>query len=71
VFRPSDTNVILLLIGVSILGIFAGVTCTGIGSTWLLKETENKSLVELSCKKQQDFIYGRLISCIWFDALTL
>ncbi|KAN0107567.1 inorganic phosphate transporter [Russula decolorans] len=42
----------------AILGIFAGVTLTGIGSTLLLEETRDKSLEELSRERQQNFIHG-------------
>jgi len=42
----------------AILGIFAGVTLTGIASTWLLEETMDKSLEQLSNEPQQGFIYG-------------
>jgi len=55
----------------SSLGIFAGVTLTGIGSTWLLEETMDLSLEELSRERQQDFITGRSISHTWFAVLTL
>ena len=44
--------------GSSSLGIFAGVTLTGIGSTLLLEETMDKSLEELSNEKQRKFIRG-------------
>jgi hypothetical protein len=44
------------------LGIFAGVTLTGIGSTWLLDETNDKSLELLSREQQREFIRGALIS---------
>jgi len=40
----------------AILGIFAGVTLTG--STWLLSETMDKSLEELSGEQQEMFIRG-------------
>ena len=46
----------------SSLGIFAGVTLTGIGSTWLLSETMDKSLEVLSGEQQEMFIRGALIS---------
>jgi hypothetical protein len=55
----------------SSLGIFAGVTLTGIGSTLLLEETRDKSLEELSRERQQNFIHGRSISRAWFAVLTL
>jgi len=42
----------------AILGIFAGVTLTGIGSTWLLEETKDKSLESLSREEQRGFIFG-------------
>jgi hypothetical protein len=42
----------------SSLGIFAGFTFTGLGSTWLLEETKDKSLEVLSREKQQGFITG-------------
>ncbi|KAI9460365.1 major facilitator superfamily domain-containing protein [Russula earlei] len=42
----------------TILGIFAGVTLTGIVSTWLLEETKDKSLEQLSGEQQRGFIYG-------------
>jgi hypothetical protein len=42
----------------SSLGIFAGVTLTGIGSTWLLDETMNQSLERLSREDQREFISG-------------
>jgi hypothetical protein len=59
--------------GLSSLGIFAGVTFTGIGSTLLLDETKDKdkSLEVLSREKQQYFINGRSISRTWFAVLTL
>jgi hypothetical protein len=44
------------------LGIFAGVTLTGIGSTWLLDETMHKSLEQLSREQQQEFVRGAPIS---------
>jgi hypothetical protein len=37
------------------LGIFAGVTFTGIGSTWLFDETKDISLEHFGRVKQQDF----------------
>ncbi|KAH9003090.1 major facilitator superfamily domain-containing protein [Lactarius hatsudake] len=40
-----------------VLGIFAGVSLTGIASTWLLEETKNRSLEELS-QEQRGFIRG-------------
>jgi hypothetical protein len=40
------------------LGIFAGVTLTGIGSTLLLDETMNQSLERLSREDQREFIRG-------------
>jgi hypothetical protein len=46
------------MMGSSSLGIFAGVTLTGIGSTWLLNETKDKSLEELSRERQRKFIRG-------------
>lgn len=46
----------------AILGIFAGVTLTGIGSTWLLDETMHKSLEQLSREQQQEFVRGAPIS---------
>jgi hypothetical protein len=46
----------------SSLGIFSGVTLTGIGSTWLLDETMHKSLEELSREQQQEFVRGAPIS---------
>jgi len=46
----------------SSLGIFAGVTLTGIGSTWLLDETMNQSLERLSREDQREFISGTPLS---------
>ncbi|KAH9041724.1 phosphate transporter [Lactarius pseudohatsudake] len=40
-----------------VLGIFAGVSLTGIASTWLLEETKDRSLEELS-QEQRGFIRG-------------
>ncbi|KAI0279763.1 major facilitator superfamily domain-containing protein [Russula aff. rugulosa BPL654] len=54
-----------------ILGIFAGVTFSGIGSTLLLDETKDKSLEQLSRERQQGFIHGRSILRIWCAVLTL
>ncbi|KAI9463317.1 phosphate transporter [Lactarius psammicola] len=42
----------------TILGIFAGVSLTGIASTWLLDETKNRSVEELSHEQQRGFIHG-------------
>ncbi|KAF8486181.1 phosphate transporter [Russula ochroleuca] len=42
----------------AILGIFAGVTLTGIGSTLLLDETMGRSLEQLSRENQRKFISG-------------
>jgi hypothetical protein len=68
--RTSETNVVLL-IGFSSLRIFAGITFTGIGSVWLLEETKDRSLEELSREKWRDVIYGRSISHTRFAVLTL
>ena len=57
--------------GFSSLGIFAGVTFTGIGSTLLLGETMDRSLEQLSREKQRGLINGRSISCTWFAVLRL
>jgi hypothetical protein len=46
------------MMGFSSLGIFAGVTFTGLGSTWLVGETKDKSLEQLSREKQGGFIRG-------------
>lgn len=62
---------VVVLMGFSSLGIFAGVTFTGIGSTLLLDETSNQSLEQLSRERQQNFIHGRSISRSWFALLTL
>ena len=57
--------------GASSLGIFAGLTFTGIWSTLLLKETKDMSLEQLFYEDRGDFFYGRSISCTWFAVLTL
>lgn len=56
-FAHPDANIVVMM-GSSSLGIFAGVTLTGIGSTLLLEETMDKSLEELSNEKQRKFIRG-------------
>ena len=56
--RPPNTDIVVMM-GLSSLGIFAGITFTGIGSTWwLVDETKDKSLEQLSREKQQGFISG-------------
>lgn len=65
--RPFDTTNVVVLMGFFFspsLGIFAGVTLTGIGSTLLLDETMDRSLEQLSRERQQDFIHGMSISRI-------
>jgi len=42
----------------TVLGIFAGVALTGVASTYLLEETMNRSLEELSGEQQRGFIHG-------------
>ncbi|KAI0303633.1 major facilitator superfamily domain-containing protein [Multifurca ochricompacta] len=46
----------VITVGKCSLGIFAGVTLTGIGSTLLLEETRDKSLEQLSREQQEGFI---------------
>ena len=54
--------VMMVVFSLSSLGIFAGVTLTGIGSTWLLEETMNQSLEVLSREDQREFIRGTPLS---------
>ncbi|KAH9063955.1 major facilitator superfamily domain-containing protein [Lactarius vividus] len=58
VFKVGDTNTSTPKLRV-ILGIFAGVSLTGIASTFLLDETKDRSLEELS-HEQRGFIRGEL-----------
>ncbi|KAH9063956.1 phosphate transporter [Lactarius vividus] len=59
--RTSDTKLRV------VLGIFAGVSLTGIASTLLLDETKDRSLEELS-HEQRGFIRGELTACSTFVA---